>query len=107
MSLPCNLTLRSDTAWYLLRSEELQLVMAGEKLSRLDNASSAIYNKDPERFKAVKDSSGLISIEIISLRETDLGYYFCAGRSHDGSMVFGKGICLVFEGKFLVPIYSK
>ncbi|XP_062342665.1 uncharacterized protein LOC134040663 isoform X1 [Osmerus eperlanus] len=106
VSLPCNLTLRSDTAWYLLRSEELQLVLAGEKLSKIDNASGAIYNKDPERFKSVEDSSGLISIEIISLRESDLGYYFCASRSHDGSMVFGKGICLAFEGKFPVPIYT-
>ncbi|KAM9496271.1 uncharacterized protein Hap1MRO34_024468 [Clarias gariepinus] len=77
-----------------MRSEELEQLVSAER-TKLDKDSYVVYNVDKSHFD-VPESSSSVSLVIIGVRETDLGFYYCGGRNDATHTQFGKHIRLNF-----------
>ncbi|XP_017340767.1 uncharacterized protein LOC108274845 [Ictalurus punctatus] len=95
ITLLCNITNYSEISWYRLRSEEVKLLISAEKL-KLKKTFSLSYNVNKSHFDMTESSSS-VSLVIIGVRETDLGFYFCGGRNRTTHIQFGKLIRLDFK----------
>ncbi|KAF4081713.1 hypothetical protein AMELA_G00164390 [Ameiurus melas] len=96
ITLLCNITNYSEISWYRLRSEEVKLLISAEKL-KLEKTFSLRYNVNESHFD-ITESSSSVSLVIIGVRETDLGFYFCGGRNDATHIQYGKPIRLNFTG---------
>ncbi|XP_053541843.1 uncharacterized protein LOC108274896 [Ictalurus punctatus] len=94
ITLLCNITNYSEISWYRLRSEEVKLLISADKL-KLKKTFSLRYNVNKSHFDMTESSSS-VSLVIIGVRETDLGFYFCGGRNNTKHIQFGKLIKLDF-----------
>ncbi|XP_017317710.1 uncharacterized protein LOC108261310 isoform X2 [Ictalurus punctatus] len=94
VTLLCNITNYSEISWYRLRSEEVKLLISAEK-SKLKKTFFLRYNVNESHFDMTESSSS-VSLVIIGVRETDLGFYFCGGRNDATHIQFGKLIRLDF-----------
>ncbi|XP_053541847.1 uncharacterized protein LOC124627623 isoform X1 [Ictalurus punctatus] len=94
VTLLCNITNYSEISWYRLRSEEVKLLISAEK-SKLKKTFSLSYNVNKSHFD-ITESSSSVTLVIIGVRETDLGFYFCGGRNRTTHIQFGKFIRLDF-----------
>ncbi|XP_053092707.1 uncharacterized protein LOC117598057 [Pangasianodon hypophthalmus] len=94
ITLLCNITNYSEISWYRLRSEEVKLLISAEK-GRVTKTFDLIYNMNESHF-VVTESSSSVSLVIIGVRETDLGFYYCGGRNDAKHIQFGKLIRLNF-----------
>ncbi|KAM9497204.1 uncharacterized protein Hap1MRO34_003372 isoform 1-T1 [Clarias gariepinus] len=92
--LPCNITNYPEISWYRLRSDEVKLLISAEEW-KLKKTFSLRYNVDKTHFDATESNSS-ISLMIIGVRETDLGFYYCGGRNDATHTQFGKLIRLNF-----------
>ncbi|KAI5100988.1 hypothetical protein C0J45_9974 [Silurus meridionalis] len=97
ITLLCNITDYPEISWYQLRSDEVKLLISAEKW-KLEKIFFLIYNVDESHYD-VTESSSSVSLVIIGVRETDLGFYYCGGRNDDKHIQFGKLIRLNFTGK--------
>ncbi|XP_017317497.1 uncharacterized protein LOC108261134 [Ictalurus punctatus] len=97
ITLLCNITNYSEISWYRLRSEEVKLLISAEKL-KLKKTFSLSYNVNKSHFDMTESSSS-VSLVIIGVRETDLGFYFCGGRNDATHIQFGKLIRLDFTAE--------
>ncbi|KAF5900513.1 uncharacterized protein DAT39_009819, partial [Clarias magur] len=94
ITLPCNITNYLEISWYRLRSDEVKLLVSAEEL-KLKKTHSLSYNVNKSHFKVAQSSSS-VSLVIIGVRETDLGFYYCGGRTDATHTQFGKLIRLDF-----------
>ncbi|XP_053541849.1 uncharacterized protein LOC108274858 [Ictalurus punctatus] len=94
ITLLCNITNYSEISWYRLRSEEVNLLISAEKF-KLEKTFSLRYNVNESHFDMTESSSS-VSLVIIGVRETDLGFYFCGRRNRTTHIQFGKPIRLDF-----------
>ncbi|XP_053541855.1 uncharacterized protein LOC108262313 [Ictalurus punctatus] len=94
ITLLCNITNYSEISWYRLRSEEVKLLISAEEL-KLEKTVFLRYNVNKSHFD-ITESSSSVSLVIIGVRETDLGFYFCGGRNNATHIQFGKLIRLDF-----------
>ncbi|KAF5900508.1 uncharacterized protein DAT39_009801, partial [Clarias magur] len=93
ITLPCNITNYPEISWYRLRSDEVKLLVSAEE-SKLKKTYSLSYNVNKSHFD-VTESNSSVSLVIIGVRETDLGFYYCGGRNRTHTQ-FGKPIRLDF-----------
>ncbi|KAM9496927.1 uncharacterized protein Hap1MRO34_003156 [Clarias gariepinus] len=93
ITLPCNITNYPKLLWYRLRTDEVKLLISAEEL-KLEKTFSPHYNVDKSHFNVAQNSSS-VSLVIIGVRETDLGFYYCGGRNKTHTQ-FGKPIRLNF-----------
>ncbi|XP_053498357.1 uncharacterized protein LOC128618655 [Ictalurus furcatus] len=94
ITLLCNITNYSEISWYQLRSEEVKLLISA-KQGNLDKSYILSYNVNESHFD-ITESSSSVSLVIIGVRETDLGFYFCGGQNRMTHIQFGKPIRLNF-----------
>ncbi|XP_034163348.2 uncharacterized protein LOC117598061 [Pangasianodon hypophthalmus] len=94
ITLLCNITNYSEILWYRLRSEEVKLLISAEK-GNLKKTFFFTYNVNKSHFD-ITESSSSVSLVIIGVRETDLGFYYCGGRNKTTHIQFGKPIRLNF-----------
>ncbi|XP_046714650.1 uncharacterized protein LOC124391998 [Silurus meridionalis] len=94
ITLLCNITDYSEILWYQLRADEVKLLISAEK-GRVKKKYLLSYNVDNRSFDVTQSSSS-ISLVIIGVRETDLGFYYCGGRNKMKHIQFGKPIRLNF-----------
>ncbi|KAF5900505.1 uncharacterized protein DAT39_009804, partial [Clarias magur] len=92
ITLPCNITNYPEISWYRLRSDEVKLLISAEE-SKLKKTYSLRYNVNKSHFD-VTESNSSVSLVIIGVRETDLGFYYCGGRTNATHIQFGKLIKL-------------
>ncbi|KAF5899905.1 uncharacterized protein DAT39_010395, partial [Clarias magur] len=93
ITLPCNITNYPEISWYRLRSDEVKLLISAEEL-KLKKTYYPSYNVNKSHFNVAQSSSS-VSLVIIGVRETDLGFYYCGGRNRTHTQ-FGKHIRLDF-----------
>ncbi|KAK7124198.1 hypothetical protein R3I94_018532 [Phoxinus phoxinus] len=88
---------RYEVAWYLLRSEELVLLISAEK-DKTGRRLLITYNQNQTRMKMTADSwvTG-VSLTISGVTESDSGLYFCGIKSDAPEMFFDKPIRLEIE----------
>ncbi|KAK3505878.1 hypothetical protein QTP70_003738 [Hemibagrus guttatus] len=87
ITLLCNITNYSEISWYHMNSAgERQLISAVQ--GKLDKHFYIDYNEDESHFYLTQSSSS-VSLVIIGVRETDLGFYYCGGRNKQ-HIQFGK-----------------
>ncbi|XP_034163343.2 uncharacterized protein LOC117598059 isoform X1 [Pangasianodon hypophthalmus] len=94
ITLLCNITNYSEISWYRLRSEEVKLLISAVK-GNLKKQFILSYNVNVSHFD-ITESSSSVSLVIIGVRETDLGFYYCGGRNKTTHIQFGKPIRLNF-----------
>ncbi|KAF7702515.1 hypothetical protein HF521_001798 [Silurus meridionalis] len=94
ITLLCNITDYPEISWYQLRSDEVKLLISAEKW-KLEKIFFLIYNVNKSHYD-VTESSSSVSLVIIGVRETDLGFYYCGGRNKMKHIKFGKPIRLNF-----------
>ncbi|XP_077086340.1 uncharacterized protein LOC143738198 isoform X3 [Siphateles boraxobius] len=97
ITLNCSMRNRYEVSWYLLRSEELVLLISAEKDKNgrklLNN-----YNPNSNRMKMTADSwVTRVSLTISGVTESDSGLYFCGIKSDAPEMHFDKPIRLEIE----------
>ncbi|XP_053092700.1 uncharacterized protein LOC117598104 [Pangasianodon hypophthalmus] len=92
--LLCNITNYSEISWYRLRSEEVKLLISAVK-GNLKKQFILSYNVNVSHFDITETSSS-VSLVIIGVRETDLGFYYCGGQNKTTLIQFGKPIRLNF-----------
>ncbi|XP_067281681.1 uncharacterized protein [Pseudorasbora parva] len=96
--LNCSMRNRYEVAWYHLRSEELVLLISGEK-DQTGRKLLIKYNQDSTRLEMNADSwVTKVSFTISGVSESDLGFYFCGVKSDAPEMFFDKPIRLEIEG---------
>ncbi|KAF7702509.1 hypothetical protein HF521_001792 [Silurus meridionalis] len=95
ITLLCNITDYPEILWYQLRSDEVKLLISAEQ-GLLEKTFSLSYNVNKSHFDPTESSSS-VSLVIIGVRETDLGFYYCGGRNDDKHIQFGKLIRLNFN----------
>ncbi|XP_046715972.1 uncharacterized protein LOC124392797 isoform X5 [Silurus meridionalis] len=96
ITLLCTITDYPEISWYQLRSDEVKLLISAEKWN-LRKTFSLIYNVNKSHFDPTESNSS-VSLVIIGVRETDLGFYYCGGQN-DKHLQFGKLIRLNFPDK--------
>ncbi|XP_046715969.1 uncharacterized protein LOC124392797 isoform X2 [Silurus meridionalis] len=97
ITLLCTITDYPEISWYQLRSDEVKLLISAEQ-GKLEKTFSLIYIVNKSHF-VVTESSSSVSLVIIGVGETDLGFYYCGGRNDDKHIQFGKPIRLNFSDK--------
>ncbi|KAK7124191.1 hypothetical protein R3I94_018525 [Phoxinus phoxinus] len=95
--LNCSMRNRYEVAWYLLRSEELVLLISAEK-DKTGRRLLINYNPNSNRMNITADSwvTG-VSLTISGVTESDSGLYFCGIKSDAPEMFFDKPIRLEIE----------
>ncbi|XP_060767719.1 uncharacterized protein LOC132875110 [Neoarius graeffei] len=93
ITLLCNITHYSEISWYQKNSTVRQIISAKQK--RLDKKFYVDYNVQKGHFDITEINSS-VSLVIISVRETDLGFYYCKGKNSTTHTEFGKPIRLNF-----------
>ncbi|KAM9496892.1 uncharacterized protein Hap1MRO34_003029 [Clarias gariepinus] len=94
ITLPCNITQVSEISWYQMNSAGVRQIISARQRG-LYKDFYVDYNVDESHFD-VTESSSSVSLVIIGVRETDLGFYFCGGRNDTTHTQFGKHIRLDF-----------
>ncbi|XP_046714718.1 uncharacterized protein LOC124392081 [Silurus meridionalis] len=96
ITLLCNITNYSAISWYQMISAESRRIISARQ-SSLNKHFYVDYNVDESHFYLTESSSS-VSLVIIGVRETDLGFYYCGGRNDETHIQFGKLIRLNFTG---------
>ncbi|XP_046714768.1 uncharacterized protein LOC124392120 isoform X3 [Silurus meridionalis] len=96
ITLLCNITNYSQKSWYQMISAGLRQIISARQ-SSLNKHFYVDYNVDESHFYLTESSSS-VSLVIIGVRETDLGFYYCGGRNDETHIQFGKLIRLNFTG---------
>ncbi|KAL6473477.1 hypothetical protein MHYP_G00170380 [Metynnis hypsauchen] len=103
ITLHCNITADYEILWYHQSSEEMKLLVSAGK-DKLNKSFFHSYNVDDGHY----DTTENISLVITGVNETDLGLYYCGGRSGSNPIRFGKAIRLNFADdgipEFDVPV---
>ncbi|XP_053341799.1 uncharacterized protein LOC128512509 [Clarias gariepinus] len=94
ITLLCNITQYSEISWYQLNSASVRQIISARQRG-LYKDFYVDYNVDESHFD-VTESSSSVSLVIIGVRETDLGFYYCGGRNDTTHTQFGKNIKLNF-----------
>ncbi|KAF5884905.1 uncharacterized protein DAT39_022795, partial [Clarias magur] len=99
ITLPCDITNYYMISWYRLRSDKMTLLISADQ-QLLKKAFAVTYNVDKIHLVATKSSSSSVSLVIIGVRETDLGFYYCGGwnKTDHTPTQFGNFIRLDFTG---------
>ncbi|XP_077086329.1 uncharacterized protein LOC143738192 isoform X5 [Siphateles boraxobius] len=101
ITLNCSMRNRDEVSWYLLRSEELVLLISAEK-DKTGRKLLNNYNPNSNRMKMSADSwVTRVSLTISGVTESDSGLYFCGIKSDAPEMHFDKPIRLEIEGLFI------
>ncbi|XP_047675948.1 uncharacterized protein LOC125145769 isoform X1 [Tachysurus fulvidraco] len=95
VTLFCNITDYSEISWYHINSAGVRQIISTSK-GNLDNLFQIVHNDDKSHF-AITEISSSVSLVIIGVRDTDLGFYYCGGRKKEHNQ-FGKVISLNFTG---------
>ncbi|XP_067217595.1 uncharacterized protein [Chanodichthys erythropterus] len=94
ITLNCSMRNGHEVAWYHLRSEELVLLISGEK-DVTGRKFLTTYNQDKNRLKMTADKwITRVSLTISGVSESDSGLYFCGTKSDAPEMHFDKPIRL-------------
>ncbi|KAK3525967.1 hypothetical protein QTP70_011686 [Hemibagrus guttatus] len=96
ITLLCNITNYSEISWYHMNSAGVRKLISARR-GKLDKHFYIDYNEDESHFYLTQSSSS-VSLVIIGVRETDLGFYYCGGRNKQ-HIQFGKPKRLNFRGK--------
>ncbi|XP_058263670.1 uncharacterized protein LOC131364510 [Hemibagrus wyckioides] len=96
ITLLCNITNYSEISWYHMNSTGLRQFISAIQ-GKLDKHFHVAYNENKSHF-ALTQSSSSVSLVIIGVRETDLGFYYCGGQNEELHTEFGKPIGLNFTG---------
>ncbi|KAK3558743.1 hypothetical protein QTP86_028030 [Hemibagrus guttatus] len=96
ITLLCNITNYSEISWYHMNSAGVRKLISARQ-GTLDKDFYVDYNEDKSHFYLTQSSSS-VSLVIIGVRETDLGFYYCGGRNDAAHTEFGKPIILNFTG---------
>ncbi|XP_077086328.1 uncharacterized protein LOC143738192 isoform X4 [Siphateles boraxobius] len=97
ITLNCSMRNRDEVSWYLLRSEELVLLISAEK-DKTGRKLLNNYNPNSNRMKMSADSwVTRVSLTISGVTESDSGLYFCGIKSDAPEMHFDKPIRLEIE----------
>ncbi|XP_058263671.1 uncharacterized protein LOC131364511 isoform X1 [Hemibagrus wyckioides] len=96
ITLLCNITNYSEISWYHMNSTGLRQFTSAIQ-GKLDKHFYVDHNENKSHF-ALTQSSSSVSLVIIGVRETDLGFYYCGGRNEELHTEFGKPIGLNFTG---------
>ncbi|XP_039546966.1 nurim-like isoform X2 [Pimephales promelas] len=97
ITLNCSMRNRDEVAWYLLRSDELVLLISGEK-DKTGRKLLTTYNQNRARMKMTADSWATgASLTITGVTESDSGLYFYGIKSDSPEMHFDKPIRLDIE----------
>ncbi|KAK2834052.1 hypothetical protein Q7C36_014753 [Tachysurus vachellii] len=95
VTLFCNITNYSEISWYHMNSSGVRQIISTTQ-SKLHKDFYTDYNEDKSHF-TISESSSSVSLVIIGVRDTDLGFYYCGGRNKE-HIQFGKVISLNFTG---------
>ncbi|XP_026989119.2 uncharacterized protein LOC113634389 [Tachysurus fulvidraco] len=95
VTLPCNITNYSEISWYHMNSAGVRQIISTTQ-GKVGKHFYIAYNEDESHF-TITESSSSVSLVIIGVRDTDLGFYYCGGRNK-GHNQFGKVISLNFTG---------
>ncbi|KAI5100983.1 hypothetical protein C0J45_9969 [Silurus meridionalis] len=95
ITLLCTITDYPEISWYQQRSDEVKLLISAEQ-GLLEKTFSLSYNVNKSHYDPTESSSS-VSLVIIGVGETDLGFYYCGGRNDDKHIQFGKPIRLNFN----------
>ncbi|KAI5613010.1 hypothetical protein C0J50_11754, partial [Silurus asotus] len=95
ITLLCTITDYPEISWYQLRSDEVKLLISAEQ-GNLKKTFFLSYYVNKSHF-VVTQSNSSVSLVIIGVRETDLGFYYCGGRNKMKHIKFGKLIRLNFN----------
>ncbi|KAK7124192.1 hypothetical protein R3I94_018526 [Phoxinus phoxinus] len=100
--LNCSMRNRYEVSWYLLRSEELVLLISAEK-DKTGRRLLINYNPNSNRMNITADSwvTG-VSLTISGVTASDSGLYFCGIKTDAPEMFFDKPIRLEIEGLFVI-----
>ncbi|XP_056116211.1 uncharacterized protein LOC130092385 isoform X2 [Rhinichthys klamathensis goyatoka] len=94
ITLNCSMRNRDEVAWYLLRSEELVLLISAEK-DKTGRRLLTTYNQNRTRMKMTADSwVTRVSLTITGVKKSDSGLYFYGIKSDTPEMHFDKPIRL-------------
>ncbi len=98
ISLNCSMTNQYEIAWYHLKSEQLELLIAAEKDEK-GRKLLVNYNPNSPRLKMTADAwVTRVTLVISGVTESDSGLYFCGIKSDVPEMFFNKPIRLEIEG---------
>lgn len=98
ITLNCNMTDRYEIAWYHLNAAQLTLLVSVEKDSKTKIRLLISYNQNKKRMKINRDSEiTVVSLVISKITESDLGLYFCGGKSDTPEMHFDRSIRVQLE----------
>ncbi len=107
--LNCSMRNQYEVAWYHLRSEQLELLIAAEK-DKTGRKLLINYNPYVTRLKMTADTwITRVSLVISGVTESDSGLYFCGTKSDAPEMFFKEHIRLEIEGnriQFLYHIFT-
>ncbi|XP_047675940.1 uncharacterized protein LOC113634401 [Tachysurus fulvidraco] len=95
VTLFCNITNYSEISWYHKNSAGVRQIISTRQ-GKVDKHFHVVYNEDKSHF-AITEISSSVSLVIIGVRDTDLGFYYCGGRKKEHNQ-FGKVISLNFTG---------
>ncbi|XP_027019461.2 uncharacterized protein LOC113653826 isoform X1 [Tachysurus fulvidraco] len=95
VTLFCNITNYSEISWYHMNSSGKRQIISTRQ-GKVDKHFHVVYNEDKSHF-TITESSSSVSLVIIGVRDTDLGFYYCGGRNKE-HIQFGKVISLNFTG---------
>ncbi|XP_053346448.1 uncharacterized protein LOC128516164 [Clarias gariepinus] len=93
ITLLCNITQYSQISWYQMNSAGMREIISARQ-RKIGKRFYIEYNVDESHFD-VTESNRLVSLVIIGVRETDLGFYYCGGKNDATHTQFGKQIRLI------------
>ena len=96
VTLFCNITNYSEISWYHMNSSGVRQIISTTQ-GKVNKNFYIDYNEDESHFTITENSSS-VSLVIIGVRDTDLGFYYCGGRNKE-HIQFGKVISLNFTGQ--------
>ncbi|KAF4101003.1 uncharacterized protein LOC131525809 [Onychostoma macrolepis] len=98
ISLNCSMTNQYEIAWYHLRSEQLDQLIAAEK-DETGRKLLVTYNQNSIRLKITADwRITTVTLIISGVTASDSGLYFCGTKSGTTEMYFNKPFRLEIEG---------
>ena len=101
VSLTCQMMSSTEITWYLLRSDQL-LPLITIRESQFKGGDAATFHSANSQISWTGDlESGLVSLEILAVKEEDAGLYFCVGQ-FASSVRVNRGIHLRVNGKSLL-----